>query len=43
MNPYPLDAETKHLDRLWEIHNLDGDDHDCRPGWCPYYRAEEEE
>jgi hypothetical protein len=36
--PFPLDRETKHLDRMHEIHVEDGADHRCEPGWCPYYR-----
>lgn len=32
-----LDAETKHLDRLWEIHNEDGPDHrNDKHFRCPY-------
>jgi hypothetical protein len=35
---WPLDRETKHLDRMHEIHVEDTDEHDCRIGFCPYYR-----
>lgn len=35
--PWPIDTETRHLDRLWEIHNEDTEVHRCEPGRCPYY------